>query len=259
MKHNTADFRFYQELNDFLQPCQRKHQFTYYFRSNPSIKDAIEALGVPHTEVDLILVNGTAVDFSYRLSQGDRVSVYPVFESFDVSDVTRLRKQPLRNSRFILDVHLGKLARDLRMFGFDTLYENDYDDPEIVRLGVEEQRIILTRDIGILKHSEVTHGYWVRATHPGKQLIEVMQRFDLYSQCRPFTRCNVCNGPVEPVKKGAIRHRLLPKTREFYSEFFRCGRCNRIYWKGAHYMRMSEKIRDTLEFMSKSEKKEVNR
>ena len=255
MKQNTASFRFYQELNDFLPLYNKKQQFTYSFKSNPSIKDAIEALGVPHTEVDLILVNGTAVDFSCRLRQGDRVSVYPVFESFDVSHVTRLRKQPLRNSRFILDVHLGKLARDLRMFGFDTLYENDYDDPEIVRLGVEEQRIILTRDIGILKHSDVTHGYWVRSTHPEEQLIEVMQRFDLYCQCRPLTRCIVCNGPIETVSKNEIHQRLLPRTKKFYSEFFFCRRCDRIYWKGSHYIKMSEKIRDTLKSISTAEKK----
>ena len=118
---NTACFRFYEELNDFLSRDKHKKEFQYHFDGKPSVKDAIEAIGVPHTEVDLILVNGASVGFDYNLRHGDRVSVYPVFESFDITPVIRLRDKPLRNTAFILDVHLGKLANILRMLGFDTL------------------------------------------------------------------------------------------------------------------------------------------
>ena len=119
---NRAHFRFYEELNEFLPHHKRKTEFVYHFHGAPSVKDAVEAIGVPHVEVDIILVNGISVSFSRKLSDGDRISVYPVFESFDVSAVTHLRARPLREPRFILDVHLGRLAKYLRLCGFDTLF-----------------------------------------------------------------------------------------------------------------------------------------
>jgi len=175
-----ATFRFYEELNDFLPSDKKKVDFISPFSGNPSIKDIIEAMGVPHVEVDLILVNGNSVDFKYILRDNDRVSVYPVFETLGINNVTHLRAQPLRVSTFILDVHLGKLANYLRMLGFDTLYRNDNDDPEIIRISLDEHRIILTRDIGLLKVKSVTHAYFVRDQHPKKQLSEVLKHFDLY-------------------------------------------------------------------------------
>src|SRR5437868_7866953 len=158
---SVTQFRFYEELNDFLAPALRKCEFPYAFTGTPSVKDAIEAIGVPHTEVDLVLVDGESVDFTRRLTGGERVAVYPVFERLDIAPVTRLRARPLRRTRFVLDVHLGKLARYLRLLGFDSVYRNDYDDHTIVALAHEEQRIILTRDTGLLKHSAVTHGHWL--------------------------------------------------------------------------------------------------
>ena len=182
---SQAEFRFYEELNDFLAPVLRKRAFSYAFNGTPSVKDAIEAIGVPHTEVDLVLVDGKSVDFTRRLAGGERVAVYPVFERLDISPVTRLRARPLRVTRFVLDVHLGKLARYLRLLGFDTCYRNDYDDDAIIGLARGESRIILTRDKGLLKHGAVTHGYWVRATVPRQQLAEIVRVFDLGRQRTP--------------------------------------------------------------------------
>jgi len=189
---NIAQFRFYEELNNFLSPSKKKTSFSYQFNGTPLIKDAIEAMGVPHTEVDLILVNGISVGFDYHLLHEDYVSIYPVFESLDISPIVHLRKKPLRKSTFILDVHLGKLAKSLRMLGFDLLYRNDYEDSEIIGISVKEKRIILTRDRGILKRKAVTHGYWIRSTRPGEQIQEVLSRFDLFSQIKPFHCCMIC-------------------------------------------------------------------
>jgi len=237
-----ADFRFFEELNDFLPSEKRKQWFTYYFKGNPSIKDSIEANGVPHTEIDLIMVNGNSVGFEYQLKDGDRVSCYPVFESFDIAGLTRLREEPLRNTKFILDVHLGKLARVLRMLGFDSLYSNKYEDREIVDIARAENRIILSRDIGLFKRRDVTHGYWVRSTHSEVQAFEVLKRFDLFRKIMPFTRCKACNSPLVPIEKEKILHRLEPKTRKYYNDFYTCRKCGRIYWKGSHYYSMLEKI-----------------
>ncbi len=243
---NEARFRFYEELNDFLPARRRKRDFTYAFTGAPAIKDAIEALGIPHVEVDLILVDGRSVDFTHTLQDGERIAVYPVFESLDISPVTRLRERPLRNPRFICDVHLGKLARRLRLLGFDTLYRDDYDDPEIARLAAEQKRCVLTRDTGLLKRNEVERGYWLRSTEIQAQLAEVVTRLDLSAAIIPFTRCTACNGKVEPVEKADIEHRLEPQTRQHYDDFKRCQDCTRIYWKGSHYARLLRDIRHYL-------------
>lgn len=250
MLQNTAHFRFYEELNDFLPKEKRKVEFPYQFEGKPSIKDAIEANGIPHTEVDLILANGKSVGFDYHLRHKDRITVYPVFESFDISPIVRLREKPLRNAAFILDVHLGKLARLLRMLGFDTLYRNDYKDVEIINISVDENRVILTRDRGILKHNSVTHGYCVRSTKPIEQTREVLRRFDLFSQVKPFQRCIECNGIIDRIDKEAILSQLPPKTASFYDEFYTCLNCEKIYWRGSHYYRMKEKLDAILESMS---------
>ena len=226
---SRAEFRFYEELNDFLAPALRKRAFAYAFNGTPSVKDAIEAIGVPHTEVDLVLVDGESVDFTRRLAGGERVAVYPVFERLDISPVTRLRARPLRLTRFVLDVHLGKLARYLRLLGFDTLYRNDYDDAAIIGLARGESRIILTRDKGLLKHGAVTHGYWVRATAPRQQLAEIVRVFDLGGSARPFTRCIRCNGELQRVPKSAVAERLPPRVRAHFEEFVQCPTvCRRV-------------------------------
>ena len=239
---NQARFRVYEELNEFLPSDKRKKEFLYSFNGNPSVKDVIEALGVPHVEVDLILVNSLSVDFSYRLRDADSVSVYPVFESFDITPVTHLRAKPLRDLKFILDVHLGKLAKYLRLCGFDSCYRRDYNDKEIIRLSLSEKRIILTHDIELLKNKVVTHGYWIRSQYLNEQLKEVLRRFDLNKQIRPFTRCMECNGLLEDVLKDEIKNRLLLRTIEYFHKFKKCTVCDRIYWEGSHFERMKKYI-----------------
>jgi uncharacterized protein len=227
--------RFYAELGDFLPGDRRGRDFSVSFSLGRSVKDLIEGLGVPHTEVDLILVDGQSVDFHHLLADGERVSVFPMFETLDVSDLTRVRSTPLREPRFVADVHLGRLAAYLRLAGFDTLYRNDWRDEEIVDVSLSERRTILTRDRGLLKRAAVTHGHLVRETESRLQLREVLDRFDLSGSMRPFSRCSACNGRVEPVAKAEIEAGLPVHTAQTQNEFWRCGGCGRIYWKGTHH------------------------
>ena len=231
-------FRFYAELNDFLPEASRQREFRYSFVGTPSVKDAIEAIGIPHTEVDVILVDGKSVDFSHLLKGGERVAVYPVFERYDVSPLTRLRPAPLRTPRFVADVHLGSLARNLRLLGFDTTWERDLADEAIVDIAAAEHRIILTRDKGILKNGRVTHGYWLRATDTSIQLEEVIRALDLARSIRPYTRCMECNGELEPIERSAAARSVPLQVFLVYREFKRCGRCRRVYWKGSHFERL---------------------
>ncbi len=243
---NIARFRFYEELNDFLPKHQRKRTFDYAFQGRPAVKNAIEGMGVPHTEVDLILVNGASVGFGHPPHHGDFVSVYPVFEAFDISPLVKLHKRPLRHPAFILDVHLGTLARRLRLLGFDALYQNDYTDPEIVAIAAREGRIILTRDRGLLCRKAVTRGCRIRAQAPELQVREVLDRFDLYGQAAPFTRCTACNGRLDPVPKGEVSAALPPGTRRSHDAFFRCRACGKIYWEGAHFSRLNALVKQYL-------------
>ena len=237
----TAEFRFYAELNDFLPPEQCQQSMDYRFSGHPGIKDPIEVFGVPHTEVDLIVVNGQSVGFGYQLQAGDRVAVYPAFKSLDITPLLILREKPLLNPRFILDVNLGKLAKRLRLLGFDSLYRNDYHDAEVVNIAVNEQRIVLTRDRRLLYVKHISQGYWVRAVDVKSQIDEVLRRFDLYDSIHPFVRCLVCNGLLAPVAKDDILNRLEPKTRLYYEVFHQCADCRRIYWEGSHMEDMRQR------------------
>ncbi|GAB4537628.1 MAG: Mut7-C RNAse domain-containing protein [Pleurocapsa sp.] len=241
MTNNYAYFRFYGSLNDFLPSCRRQQDFIYQVRDNPSIKDTIEALGVPHPEIELILANGQSVDFSYSLQDKDRFSVYPHFSNLPLSDLQLLRP-PLLLTRFVLDVHLGKLATYLRLLGFDTWYHYDCDDAKLAAISDKEQRILLTRDIGLLKRRIVTYGYWVRAIDPIQQSREVLQRFALGSKIQPFRRCLRCNGELVSVELEEVSDRLPPKTRECYDEFFLCQKCQQVYWKGSHYSDLQQLV-----------------
>lgn len=244
---HLAEFRFYEELNDFLPAPRRKQTLRYGFNGHPGVKDPIEAFGVPHTEVDLIIVNSESVGFDYPLQDGDRVAVYPVFESFDISPLVRLRARPLRQTAFIADVNLGKLARRLRMLGFDVLYHNRYRDDEIATIAAEEHRIVLTRDRRLLFIKRITHGYWVRSVQPHEQVQEVLSRFDLSRQIKPFRRCIACNGLLQAVDKASVFHQLEPKTQLYYQHFYRCGDCGKVYWEGSHVADMRERyIRSVL-------------
>lgn len=239
---HTAEFRFYEELNDFLPQDRRKQSLPYRFNGNPGIKDPIEVFGVPHTEVDLIIVNGESVGFDYKLQNADRVAVYPVFEGIDISSIVKLREKPLRRTAFVVDVNLGKLARLLRLLGFDTLFANSYSDQEITEISVDQKRIILTRDRRLLYAKAITHGYWVRAVIPKLQLEEVIARFDLGDRIRPFHRCTACNGLIGSVEKQQVLDLLEPKTKKYYDIFYRCPDCGKIYWQGSHIDHIKERF-----------------
>jgi uncharacterized protein with PIN domain len=239
-------FRFYGELNDFLTEERRQATFAYDFNGHETVKHLLESLGVPHTEVDLILVKGESVDFNHLLQDGDLVSVYPVFESIDISPVARVRPDPLREPKFVLDNHLGKLATYMRMLGLDTLYRNDFDDDELANISENRKRILLTRDRDLLKRNQVTHGYWIRDKDPREQLVEVLRRFDLFSCVDPFRRCMRCNGILEPVPKERVIDQLEPKTKLYFSEFRICQECAQVYWRGSHFKRMEAFIEGVL-------------
>ncbi len=238
MRRNQATFRFYAELKDFLGSDIDSGNVVRIFDESPSVKDQIEACGVPHTEVDLILANGESVGFDYRLRPHDAISVYPVFESFDVAAVSLVRPEPLREMRFIVDVNLGKLVRYLRLLGFDAASDGRLGDDDLVEISVEQRRILLTKDRPLLKRAAVTHGYLVRSVSPDDQIAEVVRRFDLRRLIEPFARCMECNGLIEPVPKADIEHRLQPLTKRYFEEFRRCRDCDRIFWRGSHYKRL---------------------
>ena len=194
-------------------------------------------------EVDLILVNGESVPFDHPVADDDFISVYPVFERLDIAPVTRLRPEPLREPRFVADVHLKTLARKLRMLGFDTLYDPHLDDPALATAAEKEHRILLTRDLGLLKRGNLSRGLFLRSQHPAQQLKEVVSRLDLLAKARPLTRCIRCNALLEAVPVHEIDPARLPEDIRLGSETVsRCESCGRLYWRGSHYDRMYEEI-----------------
>jgi len=243
--HN-ATFRFYEELNDFLPEEKRKRDFQAFFRPRNTVKDVIVSLGVPHTEVDLVLVNGASVNFTYPLEGGERISVYPVFESFDIRPFRNLGSKPLRDLRFVTDVHLGRLTRYLRLLGFNTLYCNSFDPGDLIEVSIRQARVLLTRSRRLLKHKVITRALLVRDVDSTMQLKAIFQRLELYAEARPFSRCLCCNGLIEPISKQQVAHRLPSRVRAGYETFFLCSSCNRVYWKGTHFRRMSRFVQDVL-------------
>jgi uncharacterized protein with PIN domain len=242
------NIRFYEELNDFLAQSQCDTDFDIELKKIRSVKDLIESVGIPHTEIDVIIVNGESVGFNYQVHPDDHISVYPVSDSLPESILIEpsalLHCQPHLSggTRFVLDVHLGRLAAYLRMLGFDTLYKNDFDDPALADISADEHRILLTCDRLLLMRKQVSHGCFVRNRQPQQQLLEILSRFGLYDELKPFTRCIHCNGITQPVEKQAIEAQLLPKTKKYYNEFFQCSSCKKIYWKGSHYLKMKEMV-----------------
>jgi uncharacterized protein with PIN domain len=247
MGSRRADCRFYAELNDFLPRRNRFVTVVRPFDGEVSVKDVIEAAGVPHTEVDLVIANGESVDFAYRVRDGDRIAVYPAFEALDVGPIARVRPVPLREPRFVADTHLGRLARHLRLLGFDTVYERDCDDRQLAAAAATEGRIVLTRDVGLLKRTMVTHGLFVRAQQPRAQLIEVVRRLQLTSRFRPFTRCLACNGALAPVSKDEVATRVPERARHSHEQFVQCTQCARVYWPGTHHERLRQLVKDVAE------------
>jgi hypothetical protein len=237
-----AHFRFYSELNNFLAPPLRQRSFSRRCACNASVKHMIEALGVPHTEVDEIIVNGGAVDFSYRLRDGDQVAVYP----WDTPVAMRRHLPSPEEARFIADAHLGQLAKRLRMLGFDVLYRNDYSDAEVARIAATESRIVLTRDRDLLIRKEIARGCYLHAIATDAQLAQVVNRFSLAQSVRAFSRCLTCNGLLQAVEKAAVAQRVPYHSRHIYDRFYECQDCTQVYWEGSHVARMRMRVEQAL-------------
>lgn len=240
----TASFRFYDGLGDFIARERRGREFSTPCAREATVKHMIEALGVPHTEVELVLVNGEPGGFDQALREGDRVAVYPAFGRFEVRAPHPLRAWPEGPLRFVADAHLGGLARLLRMAGYDTLYDNHYHDDEIERIAHEQGRVLLTRDRELLKRRTVELGCYLHALDPPLQLRELFLRLRLGAGMRPFSLCLHCNLALRPVPKAEVLARLPPRVADTHDEFTTCDACRRVYWKGSHHARMLALLAD---------------
>jgi uncharacterized protein with PIN domain len=240
---SVVKIRFYEELNFFLAKNKKKQPINVDFAPGTTVKHLIENLGVPHTEVDLILVNGDSVGFAYLLQDNDFISVYPVFEAFDIKSVSKVRPKPLRKLKFILDVHLGTLAGQMRMLGLDARYENNLSDEMLSVIARNEHRIILTRDRGLLKRKTVTHGYCLHTKRLRDQIKEILTRFDLSKSIRPFTRCLKCNNLLTPIAKKMVKEKVPAHVFKAYHRFKKCTTCDKIYWQGSHWEQMNDRLK----------------
>ncbi|HBF42125.1 MAG TPA: twitching motility protein PilT [Desulfobacteraceae bacterium] len=235
-------FRFYEELNDLLTRSRRKRDFEVELKGKRSIKDIIEALGVPHTEVDLILVNRKSVGFNYIPLDGDRVSIYPAFESLNIENVTHLRKTPLRITKFIADINLKDIVRYMRAMGLDVYFDPTLSTRQIIEISNQGNRIILTKGRKLLKFKEVTHGILIRPGSVEQQIRRVIGLLDIRDKIRPFSRCLRCNSLLESVPMEQILDRIPQKTKAFCHEYMHCKTCDKIYWKGTHFARINNVI-----------------
>lgn len=235
---NTATFTIHPALKEFLA----EESVSRSFWGEPAVKDLIESLGIPHVEIGSIEVNHSIVPLQNHIKDNDEILIWPVIWRPQFSDKQDLRPKMPGNIRFILDVHLGKLARMMRLFGFDTIYETSLDDPEIINLGIQQKRFILTRDKKLLMRSDISYGHWIRNTDPIDQMDEILLNFDLYDQINPFSRCLNCNGHLQSVEKKKIEDKLPPRVRKYYQYFQQCTSCHKIFWRGSHYERMSKRL-----------------
>ena len=242
----TAKFFIHSDLKIFLADESENEFVSMDFRGHETIKHLIESLGIPHPEVDVILVNGVSVDFNWHPMNGDKIFVFPKIDNWSSLEVNRLQPDINGKPTFALDGHLGKLAGYLRLLGFDTKYKNEIKDDELAEISSKENRILLTRDRGLLKRTIVKSGYYVRSIKPRKQTKEVLEKFSLEKYAEPFSRCVNCNGCLVPVSKDQVYTRLEPKTKQFYDDFRICRECQQIYWKGSHFKKMEQFIEGLL-------------
>lgn len=240
----SAKFTFYGSINDFLPAQEKMSVSSYSFTGTPTVKDAIEAQGIPHPEVFGIYVNSKPADFLYKLQPEDTVDVF----SYEFPEKQTVNFSTGQFGGFVLDVHLGKLAKDLRTLGFDSIYDESFSQDRIISEAVQENRTLLTRSLPLLKNSQINIGYWLRSQDPNEQLLEIVKRFELSEGIRPFTRCRICNGKITKVSKEQVKDQLPEKTKLHFDEFFQCDKCRQVYWKGSHYNKMKM-------FLQKMEKK----
>lgn len=244
-KRFQLQIHFYGDLPRFLRPQRGVTPVLRYLSEKTSAKDAIEACGVPHPEVDLILVNGQPVDFVYCLTAPATLEVYPYSPAPDLFSDARLQLRGV--SRFVADGHLGKLTRDLRLLGIDVSYHSAATDQQLVAISAGENRALLTRDRPLLMHAAVRAGYYPRSQVAAEQTREVLQRFQLRERLAPFTRCLRCNGSLLTVAKSEVLEKLQPLTKLYYEEFRRCPACKQIYWSGSHAAKLQARLRELLE------------
>ena len=228
---STGTFRFYEELNDFLPKHRKKIDFEAAFNKRKSIKDIIEEFGVPSTTVDLVLINGKSVNFNTIFQDGDRVSVYPVFESFNIQNVTLLRKFPLRRIRFIADIHLKNIVKPMRMLGFDVDFNGFYTTRDIVEKSIQEKRIILTKRKELLKSKAITHGMMVRSKTAVEQVTTIIDDLDINDRIKPFSRCLGCNDPLENRQTRQMMASISPETKGIFQKDLLCKSCGKQDWE----------------------------
>jgi len=240
-------FRFYGALNDFLPILIRQRSFTLSYKTSITVAEVFESIGIPHSEVALVLVNSEPKSIEYKLQENDYMSVYPAFETFDISSISNNIQIEIDNPRFILDAHLGKLSKYLRMLGFDTLYQNDFEDQYIIDKAGIDHRIILTRDKLLLRSKKVRDGYYVRAIEKHEQLREIVRKFNLSDKFKSFTRCMTCNAELEPKTKDEIAKQVENNILFVFNEFFYCPHCKKVFWKGSHFERMEKLILSLIE------------
>lgn len=242
----TATFHFFESLNDFLPVKNKNTPVVYSFTGNPSIKDAIEAIGIPHTEVDVILSAGLPVSFENQLIPNSTFEIYSFEHNFPGHANYSVTPPLPADIKFIADVHLGKLANAMRTIGIDTYYDTKSTDKQIAEIAFNQERVVLTRDVGLLKHKTIKWGLWLRSQQHETQLQEVEKKYNISSLVNAFTRCLICNGDIIAVPKDEILNQLPAKTREYFNQFYQCNNCKKIYWKGSHYEHMLEKLKSWL-------------
>lgn len=233
-------------LTDFLSGEKvEKCSLTVSFELNPSIKDLIEAEGIPHTALYKIKANNKEKGLSYNVESGDNIDAFP-FEMVDPENIDSIYSSP---SAFIANGHLAKLGRNLRLLGLDTLIEDKAGDIEIIRISNNDKRMILTRDLDLLRHGSAKYGYWMRNEQPDRQLQEILSRFDLQDKLKPFSRCMACNGQLEETTLSEVSDKVPPKVKEWCKQFHRCKSCGKVYWKGSHYDKLKERVEQLVEKM----------
>ena len=241
-----ASLRFYNELNEILPENRRSSYIEAEFTEKRSVKDMIEALGVPHTEIDVILANGRSVDFGYILKDGDRICVYPVCETPDISDVIHLKPIPGCRSRFVADINIRDIVRYMRALGLDVYFNPSSSARDIIGISKKEDRIILTRSKKLLKHNDAVLGILLRRGPLEEQVRDVIQRLGIREEVKPFSRCLKCNSFLKDVNKSDIEERLPQKTRAYCDKYAICMSCNKIYWEGSHVVEMKRVIKEIL-------------
>ena len=224
---------FAPELRLFLAPRHRGGRARVACDGTSSLGHVVESLGVPLPEVGHLAVNGQPVPPARRLGGGDVAEAGPV-----------RRPQRLASARFVLDVHLGTLARRLRLLGVDAAWSNDCDDDTLIELANAGQRVLLTCDRGLLRRRRLWLGAYVRGASPDGQLADVLDRFA--PPLAPWRRCTACNGPLAPVSKAEFDQLLQPGTRRTYQTFARCAACGRVYWRGAHSKRLEPIVQSAI-------------